>query len=70
MYIPDIGLIDPQVILDHPGTIPIQKNRQIIRTMKDQPVLIALPKYFKLEFSVKLNNEPENNDGWRNILHG
>ena len=66
---PDAGLIDPQVILDHPAAIEIKKNRQIIRTMKNQPVLISLPKYFKLEFSVKLN-EPENNNGWRNILHG
>ena len=67
VYIPDSGLVDPQVILDYPGTIQLNQNQQIIRLIKNEPVTIEWPKYFKLKFSVKINQLAS---GWRNILHG
>ena len=36
----------------------------------EEPVLIDLPKYFKLQFSVILHSEPAQTGDWRNILHG
>ena len=72
LYILDSDLVDPQVILDYPGTIKLKQNQQIIRLIKNQPVTIEWPKYFKLRFSVKINysTNPADVDGRRNILHG
>ena len=72
LYILDSDLVDPQVILDYPGTITLKRNQQVVRLIKNQPVTIEWPKYFKLKFSVKVNyfTNPEDKDGWRNILHG
>ena len=72
LYILDSDLVDPQVILDYPGTIKLKQNQQIVRLIKNHPVTIDWPKYFKLRFSVKVNSftDPSHKDGWRNILHG
>ena len=72
LYILDSDLVDPQVILDYPGTIKLKQNQQIIRLIKNQPVTIEWPKYFKLKFSVKVNylTDPTDISGFRNILHG
>ena len=71
LYILDSNLVDPQVILDYPGRIKLKQNQQIVRLIKNQPVTIEWPKYFKLKFSVKVNyfTNPEDKDDWRNILH-
>ena len=72
LYILDSDLVDPQVILDYPGTIKLKQNQQIVRLIKNQPVTIEWPKYFKLKFSVKVNyfTDPADIIGFRNILHG
>ena len=72
LYILDSDLVDPQVILDYPGTIKLKQNQQIVRLIKNQPVTIEWPKYFKLKFSVKVNysTSPADRNGRRNILHG
>ena len=72
LYILDSDLVDPQVILDYPGTIELKQNQQIVRLIKNHPVTIDWPKYFKLKFSVKVNyfTDPADIKGFRNILHG
>ncbi len=72
MYIRDSGLVDPQIIIDYPGIIKLKQNQQIIRRIKNEPVTIEWPIYFKLKFSVKINKftEVEDKGRFRNILQG
>ena len=72
MFIRDSGLVDPQVIIDYPGIIQLKQNQQIIRRIKNDPVTIEWPMYFKLRFSVKIKmfTKLEDKGGFKNILQG
>ena len=72
LYILDSDLVDPQVILDYPGTITLKRNQQIVRLIKNQPVTIDWPKYYRLRYSIKVNHltNSVDNYGLRNILQG
>ena len=72
MFIRDSDLVDPQIIIDYPGIIQLKQNQQIIRRIKNDPVTIEWPIYFKLKFSVKIEmfTNLEDKGGLKNILQG